>query len=100
MRLVAEQAFQRGVQLGRVAGPVVERHGVKAQPVFRVGEYRPDHLLGHRIHFVHGRNVESQPHHGKGEDRAACRSLTGAATGASRYSRERANYFDLKKSEG
>ena len=57
VRQVAQQAAQRGVERGRVARALVQRDRVQPQPVLRVREYRPDHLLCGGIDAVHGRNV-------------------------------------------
>ncbi len=59
MAVVAEQPGQRDVQFGRVAGALVERHRVKPQPVFGVGEHGPDHLLCRGVHAMHGRQASA-----------------------------------------
>ena len=66
VRQVAEQAPHGEVELGRVAGALVQRDRVKPQPVLRVREHRPDHLLRggidtvHARDTLHGRNVARQ----------------------------------------
>jgi hypothetical protein len=52
---VGQQAAGDGGEVVRRPGQPVEGTGVEPQPVLRVREHRPDHLLGGGVHVVHAR---------------------------------------------
>ena len=58
VRLVTKQAPQRGIEFGRVPRAFIQRDWVQPQPVLRIRQHRPDHLLRRGIHAMHGRNLE------------------------------------------
>ncbi len=46
VRFFVQQPAEREVEFGRIARALVQRHRIQPEPVLRVGQHGPDHLLG------------------------------------------------------